>query len=142
MTPRSSSDSRRRLTVAIEMPRRAASDFTGRDESSRSRSMRRESIASSVCMQQRVYRRASRPRVAVCDRPLSVFRLDFQGLRFAFPPLLESFLAAQHAHRIGHPPRAGVTDMNLNDTAKPMVPEFTRIKRLPPYVFNITNELK
>jgi alanine-synthesizing transaminase len=32
--------------------------------------------------------------------------------------------------------------MNLNDTAKPMVPEFTRIKRLPPYVFNITNELK
>jgi alanine-synthesizing transaminase len=32
--------------------------------------------------------------------------------------------------------------MNLNDTAKPMVPEFSRIKRLPPYVFNITNELK
>ena len=32
--------------------------------------------------------------------------------------------------------------MNLNDTAKPMIPEFSRIKRLPPYVFNITNELK
>jgi alanine-synthesizing transaminase len=32
--------------------------------------------------------------------------------------------------------------MNLHDTAKPMVPEFSRIKRLPPYVFNITNELK
>ena len=32
--------------------------------------------------------------------------------------------------------------MNLNDTSKPMVPEFSRIKRLPPYVFNITNELK
>ncbi len=32
--------------------------------------------------------------------------------------------------------------MNLNDTSKPMVPEFARIKRLPPYVFNITNELK
>src|SRR5438552_5454459 len=32
--------------------------------------------------------------------------------------------------------------MNLNDTAKPVVPEFSRIKRLPPYVFNITNELK
>jgi alanine-synthesizing transaminase len=32
--------------------------------------------------------------------------------------------------------------MNLNDTSKPVVPEFTRIKRLPPYVFNITNELK
>jgi alanine-synthesizing transaminase len=31
--------------------------------------------------------------------------------------------------------------MNLNDTSKPVVPEFTRIKRLPPYVFNITNEL-
>src|SRR6202171_2053473 len=32
--------------------------------------------------------------------------------------------------------------MNLNDASKPMVPEFSRIKRLPPYVFNITNELK
>src|SRR5215211_3131255 len=32
--------------------------------------------------------------------------------------------------------------MNLNDTSKPVVPEFSRIKRLPPYVFNITNELK
>src|SRR6478735_6113593 len=32
--------------------------------------------------------------------------------------------------------------MNLNDSAKPIVPEFSRIKRLPPYVFNITNELK
>src|SRR4249919_1671078 len=32
--------------------------------------------------------------------------------------------------------------MNLNDTAKPVIPEFSRIKRLPPYVFNITNELK
>jgi alanine-synthesizing transaminase len=32
--------------------------------------------------------------------------------------------------------------MNLNDTSKPMIPEFSRIKRLPPYVFNITNELK
>jgi len=32
--------------------------------------------------------------------------------------------------------------MNLNDAAKPVVPEFSRIKRLPPYVFNITNELK
>src|SRR5437763_7000034 len=32
--------------------------------------------------------------------------------------------------------------MNLNDTAKPVVPEISRIKRLPPYVFNITNELK
>ena len=32
--------------------------------------------------------------------------------------------------------------MNLNDTSQPMVPEFSRIKRLPPYVFNITNELK
>src|SRR5229473_4916582 len=32
--------------------------------------------------------------------------------------------------------------MNLHDTSKPMVPEFARIKRLPPYVFNITNELK
>src|ERR1700741_2685646 len=32
--------------------------------------------------------------------------------------------------------------MNLNDSSKPMVPEFSRIKRLPPYVFNITNELK
>jgi alanine-synthesizing transaminase len=40
------------------------------------------------------------------------------------------------------PARAGATQMNLNDTAKPMVPEFSRIKRLPPYVFNITNELK
>src|SRR6187455_514748 len=35
-----------------------------------------------------------------------------------------------------------VTAMNLNDTSQPVVPEFTRIKRLPPYVFNITNELK
>jgi len=35
-----------------------------------------------------------------------------------------------------------VTGMNLNDTSSPMVPEFSRIKRLPPYVFNITNELK
>src|SRR6266852_7417839 len=32
--------------------------------------------------------------------------------------------------------------MNLHDTAKPVIPEFSRIKRLPPYVFNITNELK
>src|SRR3989440_6640536 len=33
--------------------------------------------------------------------------------------------------------------MNLNDPLKPnIVPEFSRIKRLPPYVFNITNELK
>src|SRR5258706_7021990 len=32
--------------------------------------------------------------------------------------------------------------MNLNDASKPIVPEFSRIKRLPPYVFNITNELK
>src|SRR3984893_9186819 len=32
--------------------------------------------------------------------------------------------------------------MNLNDAAQPMIPEFSRIKRLPPYVFNITNELK
>src|SRR3982751_5009565 len=32
--------------------------------------------------------------------------------------------------------------MNLNDAAQPIVPEFSRIKRLPPYVFNITNELK
>src|SRR3977135_3160012 len=32
--------------------------------------------------------------------------------------------------------------MNLNDSAKPIIPEFSRIKRLPPYVFNITNELK
>src|SRR4030088_77936 len=32
--------------------------------------------------------------------------------------------------------------MKLNDTAQPMVPQFSRIKRLPPYVFNITNELK
>ena len=32
--------------------------------------------------------------------------------------------------------------MNLNDTSKPVIPEFSRIKRLPPYVFNITNELK
>src|SRR3954470_16054394 len=32
--------------------------------------------------------------------------------------------------------------MNLKDTAKPVVPEFSRIKRLPPYVFSITNELK
>ena len=32
--------------------------------------------------------------------------------------------------------------MNLNDASKPMIPEFSRIKRLPPYVFNITNELK
>src|SRR5512144_683577 len=32
--------------------------------------------------------------------------------------------------------------MNLNDAGKPIVPEFSRIKRLPPYVFNITNELK
>src|SRR6202158_511389 len=32
--------------------------------------------------------------------------------------------------------------MNLNDTAKPMIPEFSRIKRLPPYVFTITNERK
>jgi alanine-synthesizing transaminase len=32
--------------------------------------------------------------------------------------------------------------MDMNDTAKPVVPEFSRIKRLPPYVFNITNELK
>jgi alanine-synthesizing transaminase len=32
--------------------------------------------------------------------------------------------------------------MNLNDAGKPMVPEFSRIKRLPQYVFNITNELK
>src|SRR6188508_802506 len=32
--------------------------------------------------------------------------------------------------------------MNLNDSSMPMVPEFSRIKRLPPYVFNITNELK
>jgi alanine-synthesizing transaminase len=32
--------------------------------------------------------------------------------------------------------------MNLNDSSKPMVPEFSRIKRLPPYVFNITNEAK
>jgi alanine-synthesizing transaminase len=32
--------------------------------------------------------------------------------------------------------------MNLNDNGPPMIPEFSRIKRLPPYVFNITNELK
>src|SRR6186997_3282958 len=32
--------------------------------------------------------------------------------------------------------------MNMNDASKPIVPEFSRIKRLPPYVFNITNELK
>src|SRR5450432_1790854 len=32
--------------------------------------------------------------------------------------------------------------MNLNDSSNPVVPEFSRIKRLPPYVFNITNELK
>src|SRR5450755_2852223 len=32
--------------------------------------------------------------------------------------------------------------MNLNDSSKPIVPEFSRLKRLPPYVFNITNELK
>ena len=32
--------------------------------------------------------------------------------------------------------------MNLTDTGQPMIPEFSRIKRLPPYVFNITNELK
>src|SRR5829696_4872847 len=32
--------------------------------------------------------------------------------------------------------------MNLNEPSTPMVPEFSRIKRLPPYVFNITNELK
>jgi alanine-synthesizing transaminase len=33
-------------------------------------------------------------------------------------------------------------DMNLNEPSKPVIPEFSRIKRLPPYVFNITNELK
>src|SRR5258708_16235933 len=32
--------------------------------------------------------------------------------------------------------------MNLSDAAKPVVPEFSRIKRLPPYVFSITTELK
>ncbi len=32
--------------------------------------------------------------------------------------------------------------MNMNDASKPVIPEFSRIKRLPPYVFNITNELK
>src|SRR5271169_2651952 len=32
--------------------------------------------------------------------------------------------------------------MNLNEPSKPVIPEFSRIKRLPPYVFNITNELK
>jgi len=32
--------------------------------------------------------------------------------------------------------------MNLQDPAVPVSPEFPRIKRLPPYVFNITNELK
>src|SRR5258706_3375960 len=32
--------------------------------------------------------------------------------------------------------------MNLSDADKPVVPEFSRIKRLPPYVFSITNELK
>ena len=32
--------------------------------------------------------------------------------------------------------------MNLNDNGPPMIPEFSRIKRLPPYVFSITNELK
>jgi hypothetical protein len=36
-------------------------------------------------------------------------------------------------------------DMNLNDSgvppAQPAIPEFSRLKRLPPYVFNITHEL-
>ncbi len=32
--------------------------------------------------------------------------------------------------------------MNLKDPVLPLSPEFPRIKRLPPYVFNITNELK
>src|ERR1700712_4051916 len=32
--------------------------------------------------------------------------------------------------------------MNLNDPVTPISLEFRRIKRLPPYVFNITNELK
>jgi alanine-synthesizing transaminase len=32
--------------------------------------------------------------------------------------------------------------MNLSDATKPLPHDFPRIKRLPPYVFNITNELK
>jgi len=32
--------------------------------------------------------------------------------------------------------------MNLTDRGPPMIPDFPRIKRLPPYVFSITNELK
>src|SRR5262245_8197531 len=32
--------------------------------------------------------------------------------------------------------------MNLNDAKPPISPDFPRIKRLPPYVFNITNEAK
>ncbi len=65
----------------------------------------------------------------------SIFKAPPAFARPAGEPLESYLFAAQHQGKT-------TRDMNLNDSSKPMVPEFSRIKRLPPYVFNITNELK